>query len=138
MGKVFFDTNIVVYAFCDDPRSTVAEALLARGGDISVQVLNEFTNVARRKLGFDWAQAQDALQAVRTLARTIHPMTLDTHAQAVMLAQRYGFAFHDALIVASALQARCGVLYSEDMQHDLEVEGALRIDNPFRLSGAEH
>ena len=131
MPRVFLDSNVVLYAFTDDPRSTVAEALLAKGGDFSVQVLNEFTNVARRKLGFDWSQIEDALKAIATLARAIHPIDLATHRDALALARRHGFAFYDALIVASALGARCEILYSEDMHDGLAIDGGLRIENPF-------
>ena len=136
MDKAFLDTNVVVYAFTDDPRSARAEALLAAGGDLSVQVLNEFANVARRKLGMDWSEVAAALQAVRTLARTIHPIDLGTHTSALALAPRYGLSFYDALIAASALKARCAVLYSEDMQDGLVIDDRLRIVSPFRSSAA--
>jgi predicted nucleic acid-binding protein len=132
--KVFLDSNVIIYAFSDDPRSVIAEVLLADGGDLSVQILNEFTNVARRKLGFDWVQVEDALKAIRTLARAIHPIDLETHSGALVMAQRYGFSFYDALIVSSALRARCEILHSEDMQDGLLVEGILRIVNPFKVS----
>lgn len=130
--KAFLDTNVIVYAFTQDPRSEAAEALLAKGCDVSVQVLNEFTNVARRKLGWPWDETDAALTALRTLARAIHPVDLDTYTKALALAQRHGFAFYDALIVASALKARCDVLYSEDLQDGMIVEQRLRIVNPFR------
>nr|WP_284699625.1 PIN domain-containing protein [Sphingomonas lycopersici] len=58
------DTNVVVYAFTTDPRAAVAEKLLADGIELSAQVLNEFANVARRKLGFDWSQIEQALSAI--------------------------------------------------------------------------
>lgn len=132
MAKIFLDSNIVVYAFTDDPRTTLSEDLLSRGGDISVQVLNEFTNVARRKLGFDWGQIEEALAAIRVLTRAIHPIDLDTHAGALALVQRYGFSLYDALIVSSAIRAKCELLYSEDMQDGLVIDGRLRITNPFR------
>lgn len=134
MAKAFFDSNIVIYAFSDDPRSTVAEELIARGGDISVQVLNEFTNVARRKLGFEWDQIEEALRAIRVLTRAIHPIDLETHASALALAQRYGFSFCDALIVSAAMRAKCDILYSEDMQGGLVINGGLRIVNAFQDS----
>lgn len=137
MPKIFLDTNIVIYAFTDDPRSDLAEALLARGADMSVQVLNEFTNIARRKLGLDWRQVEDALQAIRVLARTIHPVDLDTHAGALDLAQRYKLSFYDALILSAALKAKCDVLHSEDMQHGLLVEGRLQIINPFTAAAGQ-
>ncbi|MGN6095595.1 MAG: PIN domain-containing protein [Bosea sp. (in: a-proteobacteria)] len=131
MPKVFLDSNVIIYAFTDDRRSVAAEALLASGGDLSVQVLNEFTNVVRRKLAFDWGQVEEALNALRARARAIHPLDLETHSGAITIAQRYGFSFYDALIVSSALRARCNTLYSEDMQDGLVVEGSLQIVNPF-------
>lgn len=132
MTRTFLDSNVVVYAFSDDPRNAVAEELLGRGCEISVQVLNEFANVARRKLGFSWAEITDAAEAITTLSRTVHPLDLATHQDALRLAQRYGFGFYDALIVASALRAGSAVLHSEDLHHGLVVEGQLRIENPFR------
>ena len=54
-AKAFLDTNIIIYAFSsNDPRRDKAEALLHAGGIISVQVLNEFVNVSRRKIHRDW------------------------------------------------------------------------------------
>jgi predicted nucleic acid-binding protein len=129
--KIFLDSNIVLYAFTDDVRSAIAETLLAQGADLSVQVLNEFTNVARKKLGFDWSQIEDALKAIRVLARAIHPVDIESHSRAVVLAQRYGFSFYDALIIASAQIAQCEILYSEDLQHGQTIDG-LTIANPFR------
>lgn len=131
MTRAFLDSNVVVYAFSEDPRNAVAEELLNRGCEISAQVLNEFANVARRKLGFSWAEITDAVEAITVLSRTVHPLDLATHQEAVRLAERYGFGFYDALIVASALRAGCAVLYSEDMQHGLTVDERLRIENPF-------
>ncbi|MGX1786965.1 PIN domain-containing protein [Bosea sp. NPDC055332] len=132
MTRAFLDSNVVVYAFSDDLRNAVAEELLGRGCEISAQVLNEFTNVARRKLGFSWTEITDAVEAITTLSRNVHPLDLATHLDAIRLAERHGFSFYDALIVASALRADCAVLYSEDLQHGLVVEELLRIENPFR------
>lgn len=133
MTRAFLDSNVVVYAFSDDdPRNGVAEELLGRGCEISAQVLNEFANVARRKLGFSWVEISDAVEAITTLSRNVHPLDLATHQDAIRLAERHKFGFYDALIVASALRAGCTVLHSEDLQHGLVVEGQLRIENPFR------
>jgi predicted nucleic acid-binding protein len=130
--RAFLDSNVVVYAFCDDPRNAVAEELLGKDCEISVQVLNEFVNVARRKLGLSWTEITDAVEAITTLSRSVHPLDLATHQDAVRLAERHKFGFYDALIVASALRAGCSVLHSEDLQHGLVVEEQLRIENPFR------
>jgi predicted nucleic acid-binding protein len=133
-AKPFLDTNIVVYAFATgDPRCAKAEQLLAAGGTISVQVLNEFVNVSRRKLGRDWRQIADALAVIRTLLGTPVPITVRTHESAVAIARRGRLAFYDALILAAAIGADCDTVLSEDMQDGSKV-GGVTIRNPFRAT----
>lgn len=134
LSACFLDTNVLIYAFTTDQRSVAAQALLAKGGVIGVQCLNEFANVARRKLGMDWPELHEALDAIRTLCRTILPLDVDTHAEGLRLAERHGFSIFDALITATALRAGCGVLFSEDLQHGLVIDGRLRIVDPFRAA----
>lgn len=131
MSSEFLDSNILVYAFTTDRRAAAARALLGKGCVISVQGLNEFANVARRKLGMTWAELGDALAAIRMVTAAVHSLTLDTHLDALRIAERYGYALFDALIIASALGAGCSVLWSEDMQHGTVIDGRLRIENPF-------
>ena len=132
----FFDTNILIYAFAaDDPRSARAEALLADGGVIGVQVLNEFTNVARRKLRWQWGQIEAAIVVIEELLGPARPLTTAIHARAVVLARDHTLSFYDALIVAAAVDAGCAVLCSEDMQH-CQKFGNLSIENPFRRQGS--
>lgn len=127
----FFDSCVLIYALSeDDPRADIAEQLLVSGGVISVQVLNELAAVARRKLNMPWAEIRQALDDIRTLCEPPVPLSLETHASAVGIAERYGYQIYDALIVAAAMEARCHVLYSEDMQ-DGQVIGSLTIRNPF-------
>lgn len=133
MNSVFFDSNVLIYALIEgESRQTAASRLLATGGTVSVQVLNEFATVAHRKLKLSWPEAETALAALRTLCAAPLPLTLTTHEAALALASRYGFAFYDALIVASALEAGCPTLFSEDMQDGQVIEGRLTIRNPFR------
>lgn len=132
MPGEFLDTNILVYAFADDAKAAVAEALLARGCVTSVQGLNEFANVARRKLGMSRGELRDALASIRTLCRVIAPLDLDTHLDGVRLAELYGFALFDALMIASALRLGCDTFWSEDMQHRMIEDGQMTILNPFR------
>ncbi len=134
MAGEFLDSNVLVYAFSDDPRAAPAQALLECGCTISVQGLNEFANVARRKLGKSWQEVRDALAAIRVLCPTILPIDLDTHAAALHLAERHGFAMFDALMIAAALRAGSDTLWSEDMQHGMTIDGGLRIANPFRAA----
>jgi predicted nucleic acid-binding protein len=128
----FLDSNVLVYAFTDDPRAAAAQALLDRGCSISVQGLNEFGNVARRKLGKSWRKIRDDLVAIRTVCPTIVQIELNMHEVALRLAERYGFAMFDALMVAAALQTGSTILWSEDMQDGMLIDGTLRIANPFR------
>ena len=131
-GRRFFDTNVLVYAFAaDDPRSARAEALIADGGVIGVHVLNEFTNVARRKLRWDWEQIEASLVVIEELLGAARPLTTALHAHAVALARDFKLSFYDALIVAAAMDAGCEVLCSEDLQ-DGQKFGALTVENPFR------
>lgn len=128
----FLDTNILVYAFSTDARCVRAEDLLRRGCTVSVQALNEFANVARRKLGMDWGETDEALSIVRTLCARIVPIDIDTHALGMALASRHGFAVFDAIMLAGALRAECTTFWSEDLQSGMLVEERLRVENPFR------
>lgn len=132
MAKAFLDTNIVVYAFTDDPRSGRARELLGQRPSISVQVLNEFANIARRKLGMSWDEVRDGLAAIRTLCPTVSSLTTETHDRAIDLAARHGFSIYDALVVAAALEGRCATLWSEDLHHGMVIDGDLTILDPFK------
>lgn len=132
MAGQFLDSNVLVYAFTADPRGATARALLHRGCGISVQSLNEFANVARRKLGLPWQEVREALSAIRVLCPNVLPIDIATHGMALDLAERHGFALFDALIVAAVLQADGDTLWSEDMHHGILISGKLRILNPFR------
>jgi predicted nucleic acid-binding protein len=131
MSEAFLDTNVLVYAFTTDPRAGPAQALLGRGCVTSVQALNEFANVGRRKLEMTWREVHDAVAAIRTLCRAILPVDLETHADGLRIAERHGYAIFDALIIAAALRARCRVLYSEDMRDGIAIDRRLRIVDPF-------
>jgi predicted nucleic acid-binding protein len=131
--KTFFDTNVFVYAIIqDDPRSDHAEELIAQGGTVSVQVLSEFAAVARRKTKMPWVEIRRALDGIKVLCPDPLPITLATQGEALAIAERYRYKIYDALIVASALEARCTILYSEDMQDGQVIERQLTIRNPFR------
>jgi len=127
----FFDTNIVVYAQERGEKGNIARALLAEGGYLSVQVLNEFASVSSRKQGRTWPEIEDAVSDILALVRPPLSITIDLNRQARRLASEIGFSFYDALIVAAAIKAGCQTLYSEDMQHGRTV-GSVTISNPFR------
>jgi predicted nucleic acid-binding protein len=135
MAASFFDTNILLYlASADVAKADRAEALLAGGGVISVQVLNEVANVCRRKMRLDWAETRMFLQTLGDLLE-VRPLTLDIHLSGLRLAERYQLSVYDALIVAAALEAGCTKLWSEDMQHAFAVDGQLQVLDPFTGEG---
>jgi predicted nucleic acid-binding protein len=135
MPAGFFDTNVLVYlASSDAAKADRAEATIAAGGAISVQVLNELANVARRKMRMSWTDTHAFLDMLRSLL-TVHPLTLETHETGLALAERYSLSTYDAMIVASAILAGCDTLWSEDMQHGFVLKEGLRIVNPFRDMG---
>ena len=130
--RPFFDTNVLLYTIGHhDARTPTAEALLAGGGVISVQVLNELASVAHRKLRMSWQDVTDALGAIRVLCPSAMPMTVEMHEAALQLAVRHRYHIYDALIVAAALEAGCTTLYSEDLQSGHVIDGRLTIRNPF-------
>ena len=132
--RVFFDSNILIYSVTlNDRRASRAQMLLFEGGILSVQVLNEFVNVCRRKLIKPWHEINLALEAIRLTCEAVRPVTDETHRRAVELAQRHGLQIYDATIIASALEAGCDTLYSEDMQDGQQI-GPLTIRNPFLAS----
>jgi predicted nucleic acid-binding protein len=127
----FFDTNVLLYlAFDKQDKSDRVECLIAEGGTISVQVLNEIANVARRRMRLSWPKTNGLLGLLRALLQVV-PVTIETHEAALALAERYGFSTYDAMIVASAILCGCETLWSEDMQHGMAIEDRLRIVNPF-------
>lgn len=128
--RIFVDTNILVYALLDEsPKQRAALDLLQSGCVISTQVLNEFTNVARKKAKLEWQEIQDLSNAIQSLAETV-PLDVVTHNRALTIAQTYGFSFYDSLIVAAAQKSGCNFLFTEDMQHGQKIE-TLMISNPF-------
>jgi predicted nucleic acid-binding protein len=134
--KAFFDTNVLVYVVAhSDERTAVAEPLVARGGVVSVQVLNELASVASRKLGMAWGEIGEALTAIRVLCPSPVPLTVETHEAGLRIAAQYRFHIYDALITAAALEAECTTLYSEDLQDGQIIDGRLTIRNPFATAG---
>jgi predicted nucleic acid-binding protein len=132
-ARDFLDTNVLIYAVAkNDPRATQAEALLASGGILSVQSLNEFASVARRKLGMSWKEVRELSEAICILCSDPVPISLDTHKAAVAIAEKYGYGIYDALVISAALEAGCKTLYSEDLQDGQVINRQLTIRNPFR------
>jgi predicted nucleic acid-binding protein len=132
--KAFFDTNVLVYAFLDLEKRKPALDALAVGGIISVQVLNEFTHVAHKKRKRPWPDIESAISVLRLRFPEIMAITVITHQSALAIARDHNLSFYDALIIASALEAGCDTLYSEDLQDGRRFP-CLEIVNPFARQG---
>ena len=130
-SKAFIDTNILLYLLsADADKADRAELIVRKGGLISVQVLNEMTNVARRKLAMPWREINEVLALIRSVC-PVESLTIETHDRGRRVAERYRLSVYDAMIVAAALLAGCETLHSEDMQDGLLIDNQLRIRNPF-------
>ncbi len=130
-ARPFVDTNVLLYLIsADADKAGRAEQVLAGRILISVQVLNEFANVALRKHRMPWPALSEALQGIRHFA-DVRPLTLATHERGLVLAQRYKMHFYDALIAAAALEAGCDTLITEDLQHGQVLDKQLTLRNPF-------
>jgi predicted nucleic acid-binding protein len=129
-ADVFFDTSVLLYLLsADQPKADRTEALVAEGGTISVQVLNEFASVALRKLAMALPDVRDVLGTIRAVC-TVRPVDVETHELGLDIVERYRLSLYDGLIVAAATRAGCTTLYAEDLQHGQSI-GRLTIRNPF-------
>ena len=127
----FADTNVVVYAFSkDDAKIAVAEGILEKQPTISVQVISEFLNVCRIKLGMDVPTrhklARELIAGCNVVA--LEPRLVE---KAMEIEAQAQISYWDALIVAAALLSGCDTLYTEDMEHGRMFEGQLTLVNPF-------
>ena len=133
--KVFVDSNIFIYAKVksQDTEKYIGAQRLLRSIDqqviISVQVLNEFYNTLVR-IGIDDAAIQSFLKQIiqTTLTKPINKSTVEL---CWKMRNEYHYSYYDSLILASALESGCTILYSEDMQHGQVIEKKLKILNPF-------
>jgi predicted nucleic acid-binding protein len=132
--KAFVDTNIWVYAHLQqsgDDKGKKASQLVETAPHlvISTQVLSEYYAVMLRN-GAEDAWIQSNLEAMAYFCE-VGPVSLTSIRSAHRVRLRYQFSYWDSLIIASALETGCNLLYSEDMQAGQEIEGCLRIENPL-------
>jgi len=131
--KVFIDTNVLIYGYSEDEPDKRQRAIdCVRSGEawISTQVLNETINVLKRKFSLSYSQIRDAVQEI-SKGFPIVLVSVNTIEMALNLAERYQYSYFDSLILASALEARCQILYSEDLHDGQRIENQLTIINPF-------
>ena len=131
--EIFFDTNIILYSYSDksEPKKEIARSLILNSnGFISTQVIQETCNILIKKF------KMDELSISRTLSEMrgnflIGINNVETTAIALMVHFKYKFSYYDSLIISSALENECSILYSEDLHHNQKIEKTLTIINPF-------
>jgi predicted nucleic acid-binding protein len=130
--KFALDTNILIYSHDKEDlfKQNIARNLIVQTPVISTQIISEYMNVLRRIMPLP---KKDLLNlCIQTLENCIvHPVGISTMKMAQQIMQRYDLQIFDSIIVAAAIESDCEILYSEDMQHNLKVNGFLKIVNPF-------
>jgi predicted nucleic acid-binding protein len=132
MSDLFLDANICIYAFdkAEPIKQATAKALLSQHPCISSQVVIETFLACSRKLKIPQSTCEDNTRFLCDIA-SVTPIDSSVFNIALQLKNRFQFSFLDSVIVASALEANCTILYSEDMHHGLVIENRLTIVNPF-------
>lgn len=129
--EAFIDSNVALYLVSPEPsKAAVAERLIDGGGVISVQVLTEVTDVARRKFRMPWHVLHELLDGMKENL-VVTPVSVSTHDLGLKLSERHHFRVYDAQLIAAALQAGCTTFWSEDLHNGQVIEGQLTIRNPF-------
>jgi predicted nucleic acid-binding protein len=132
--RVFIDTNVLIYAYSEtepykkDITLTILESYYIV---FSIQVINEIIWVMNKKYKIDFK----SLQALSNIFWQKFEVTLlqkSSINNALSIAQRYKYSYWDSLIIASALENECKILYTEDMQDGQIIEEKLKIENPFK------
>jgi len=138
-GRFFLDTNIFVYSFDrNSPAKArramqlIRRAVTNRTGIVSYQVVQEFFSVALKRFTqpMTIAEAEQYLSTVFRPLAAVHS-SQSLYGEALQVSGRYRLSWYDSLIVAAAIQGQCGTLYTEDLQHGLQI-GELKVENPFR------
>lgn len=129
----FFDTNVLLYLVSGESDfADRAQRLLADRGVISVQVLNEFCYVAKRKFRVSLPDARRVLVRVRRFCEVM-PLDIETHDLGIDIAERYRLGVYDGMILAAARRAGCTSVLTEDLNAGQVIEG-VTISNPFLSS----
>jgi predicted nucleic acid-binding protein len=130
--KCFADTNIILYSIGQDfEKRNIARKIIESRPVISTQVVNESINVCLRKLGFEREKAYEFADSIMSYTEVL-PVDEATVRESAGIAIRYQLSNWDALIIASAVISDCGILYTEDLQHEMVINNSLKILNPFK------
>ncbi|MBN1865236.1 MAG: PIN domain-containing protein [Victivallales bacterium] len=132
-GKIFFlDSNILVYVYSEDEpvKRDIARSLCRDGTIVSLQVLNEMANVLTRKFKLSPHEVLQKIEEISSYA-DVKGSDIACVRKALQIMGRFQYSYFDCLILATAIENNCPILYSEDLQHGQVIDGMLQIVNPF-------
>jgi len=132
--KVFLDSNIILYSYSKTElnKNKIANTLIFSLSEvyISTQVINEVTNILYKKFKLNSTSIEDVIEEIDNCFKIVN-FSLTTQIMAIKIKEKYRLQYYDSLILATALENGCVILYSEDMQHNQIIENQLKIINPF-------
>jgi len=132
--KAFLDSNILIYLHSEDNKEKrdIAQKKLNENDCItSIQAMNEISNVWFRKLSWDGTKIEKHLDNIDHVCDEVLSVQRATINNALVLKDRYGYSFYDSLMLASALEGNCGIIFTEDMSDGQLINDSLKIVNPF-------
>ena len=133
--NIFIDTNIIIYAYSktEIEKNKIANELIFSNKYvyISTQVINELINILLKKFKVDLISIENILLELEENFKIIN-FSLNTQKKAIYIKEKYKFQYYDSLIIATAIENNCSILYTEDMQHNQIIENNLKIINPFK------
>ncbi len=131
-GNCFLDSNVIIYSFgVEENKKRIANELLKRKPAISFQVLNEISNVLHKKFRVRVREIKTAIDFLSKTGR-VTAIGTKTILHALDIISTHGFSYYDSLIISSALECRCRVLYSEDLNDGQVINSRLKIVHPFK------
>jgi predicted nucleic acid-binding protein len=132
MTRIALDSNVIIYnhSFTYENKRLIARDFFNEKPIVSSQVISEYLNVMRKRFKMEKNELMQLCSSWLEQC-TVQPVVLSTIKLAQKLTGKYDFQVFDGIIVAAALEADCGILYSEDMQDNQIIENTLKIVNPF-------
>jgi predicted nucleic acid-binding protein len=130
--NIFIDSNVIIYSFDkEEKKKNISIALLKANPIISIQVLNEISNILNKKFNMNIKEIKNSVDLLVKICRVknIIPQTIK---KALDIVDRYKYSYYDSLIISSALENKCSIIYTEDLHDSHVIDKKLKIINPFK------
>ena len=132
--KIFLDTNIIIYCYSNSEieKQIISRKLFENYSELNIskQVINEITNILFKKFKLSSFDIKNTIEQISNIVFTCD-FDFNTQIKAIEIKDKYNLQYYDALIIATALENNCNIIFSEDMQHNQVIENKLTIINPF-------